>query len=590
MTGTILNNTYKLEQELSRSSNFILFRGINLETQHHVAVKTVLPAVLESHPDFTEHFLAAAQDCARLTHPGINSIIEAGQDQGILFATTNFIEGRPLSQYMQKHGTLTIEETAAIVAELAAALNHIHAKGYIHRNIKPDNIILWKGSLTPIFTDFGILKPEFIYPEQAGAHTIVSPEQAAGLPYTASSDIFVLGFLTYVMLTGKQPFQDGEQKFSAPPVRLRNMLPEVAEDVEKAVMRALSREPAYRFATAGDFARAFCKDILPHIEDTLDAARTAQHKARPDHTKSPVREQGAPLVPAMATQPHTTQPTFAPGNMCAEHPEYKAVSYCIRCGKPLCPQCERLENGRPHCGVCRPTGARARLSRSAQQIKPGKAAMQSARASLRKPLWNKELRRIAAVSLDGLAIMLGSVPMTFLFWAVSIKLMPEVHGLTFPVSYYVSLLFTGSIYYIGAHYRWGRTLGKHALGLNVRHTDGRPLTLLGAAWRWVGFLTALIWAFVGFWLMQNLFNMISLARRIGGAESLGAGMAILLRAISVLVFLILASGALITFVGKFKRGFHDILAGSIVINLEWMERRIASESQGREVPGPVHRQ
>lgn len=584
MSDLILNSTYRLEQELARSRSFILWRGADVNTGNSVAVKTVLPEVLERHTDFAQIFIDAARDCARISHPGVNSVIEAGADQGLVFAAANLIAGAPLSERLRKHGALTLEETAVIVADLTAALNHVHAKGYLHRNLKPENIMLWKGSLTPILTDFGILKPEFIYPEDAEQGEAATPEDAAGQPYTVASDIFALGAMAFTMLTGAQPFQGEtpDARFASQPLRLRSLLPDAPEEMERAVLRALSPDPAQRFETAVDFARAFCAQILPHIDAKLGSGQNEPQPAR-----APMQARTGPLVPP--APPPSAPQGFNTGGMCFEHPDRKAAAFCIRCGKPLCPECEKLENGRPLCGACQPSGVKAGLIRSAQSVDAAGEAAHTAVEGIRKYLYNKELRRIAAVLIDIPAMMLASLPLMFLFWAVSIKLMPEVHGLTLPVSYYVSLLFTGSIYYIGAHYRWGRTLGKHVLGLQVRHRDGRALTLQGAFWRWVGFLTGLIWAYVGFWLMIKLMHMIALARRIGGAESLNAGVAMLLSAACVFMFLVLASGAFITFIGKFKRGFHDILASSIVVNQEWMERRLASESQGRKVPGPVHR-
>lgn len=582
MPHTILNNTYRLEQELSRSASFILWRATNVNTGHGVAVKTVLPEAAERHPDFSEIFVQAAQDCARITHPGINAIIEAGQDQGLAFAAANLVNGASLSERLRKHGALTIEETAVITADLAAALRHIHSKGYLHRNLKTENVLLWKGTLTPILTDFGILKPEFLYPGDADPDQAAAPELLSGQPYAVTADIFALAAIAFMMLTGSHPYREepGQVRFASQPQRLRSFVADAPEDAEKALMRALARDPAYRFESVAEFARAFCGAILPHLGGKFDPKPEA-----PRATRAPMPAQAGPLVPAAPQQ--SPPQTFDTGGSCFTHPDRRASGFCVRCGKPLCPECEILENGRPLCAACRPAGA-ARL-RPAQAMGAAEDAVHKAGKGVLKYLLNKELRRIAATLIDIPAVMLAALPPMFLFWAVSIKLMPEVHGLTLPVSYYASLLFVGSVYYIGAHYRWGKTLGKHVLGLQVRHKDGSALTLQGAFWRWIGFLTGLIWAYIGFWLMLKLVRLITLAKTIGGAGAMHPAITALLMAASALVFLVLASGAFITFIGKFKRGFHDILASSIVVNQEWMERRIASESQGRKIPGPVHR-
>ena len=377
MIGTVLNNTYKLEEELAEGTCFTVYRAVNVETGHAVAVKTVKQEIIDRHPDFPQMFLSTAQDCARLSHPGINTIIEAAQHDGTLFAATNFIEGRTLGQELARRGTLSAEEAAAIVADTAAALHFIHTRGYIHRNIKPGNIFLWKGSFTPVLTDFGLLKPEYIYPEEAGPESMLAPEQISGRNYSAASDIFVLGALAYLMLAGSKPFSGDtpEQKFSALPMRLRAVVPDVPATMEKAVMRAMAQDPAYRFASAADFARDFCVAVLPHIEEKLDAARAAAPREQPGPApdKTAPHDTNKPLIPARK-QPRDTANT---GNHCAYHPDREAAAFCIRCGKALCPECEQLASGRPHCSECLPPGHSTGVADSVKKINPSEQAGQA---------------------------------------------------------------------------------------------------------------------------------------------------------------------------------------------------------------------
>jgi uncharacterized RDD family membrane protein YckC len=580
MIGAVLKNLYEITDEIARGDTTVTYCAVNRTASYAVAVKAVYPEVAASIPDFANIFLSTARECGHTAHENLNPIIETGLEHGILFVIVNFVQGDTLREYIRKRGRLSLEETALILNGVAGAVGAIHARGYVHHNIHSNNVMIWQGTLRPTLMDFGIVKPEFLAPPplDALAHReYVCPELLRGGIYTTASDIYSLGLLTYEMLTGRMPFEPGAARATDPPAPLSALAPDVPPEAENAIMRALATDPQYRFATAGEFAQALSRDVMPHL---------SQAPAQPKLRSPAVPMAPATAVPFFDTTP-TAEPLAAPQKaVCANHPESEAAAFCITCGKALCPACERPVDGRPFCPQCFSTQRRRRLTSRLQKIAPPET-VEKWRAALSKRLFNKELRRLCALLIDTILVLMLAVPLMLIILLVSMPLMREVHGLTAKVSYYLSLLFTATVYYIGAHYRWGRTLGKFLFGLVVTHTDGKPLTFLGAFWRWIGFLTALIWAFIGWGIALWALGILNLARQSSMGGGMNTGAYFLVKAGAVMLAVITSLGVGITFVGKHKRGFHDILAGSIVKFEEEMERRIRSvEGKARKVPGP----
>ncbi|HEU4828363.1 MAG TPA: protein kinase, partial [Gemmatimonadales bacterium] len=265
---------YLLDRELGRGGMATVYLARDRKHDRQVAIKVLHPelAVLLG----TERFLREIRVIATLQHPHIVGLIDSGvfgPDDGELagrpYYVMPYVPGQSLRERLEREGQLAVKEALRIAGEVAAALDYAHRHGIVHRDIKPENILLAEGSA--LVTDFGIA----LAVEQAGGERMtqtglslgtpsyMSPEQAMGeRAITARSDIYALGAVTYEMLTGEPPFTGPTVQavvarvLSEPPRPIRSTRPSVSAEVEAAILRALERIPADRFASAAEFAAA----------------------------------------------------------------------------------------------------------------------------------------------------------------------------------------------------------------------------------------------------------------------------------------------------------------------------------------------
>jgi serine/threonine-protein kinase len=261
-----LADKYRLERELGQGGMATVYLAHDLRHGRQVAIKVLKPelaAVLGA-----ERFLAEIKVTANLRHPHILPLFDSGGDV-FLYYVMPLVEGESLRGRLDREQQLPVDVAVQIAGEVAEALDYAHAHGVVHRDIKPDNILLEGGHA--VVADFGIA----LAVAQAGGERItqtglslgtphyMSPEQAAGdRAVDARSDQYALGALTYEMLTGEPPHTGATAQaiiarlMTETPRSIRTARPAVSLDVEAAVQRALSKPPADRFATCGDFARA----------------------------------------------------------------------------------------------------------------------------------------------------------------------------------------------------------------------------------------------------------------------------------------------------------------------------------------------
>lgn len=247
---------------------------------------------------------------------------------------------------------------------------------------------------------------------------------------------------------------------------------------------------------------------------------------------------------------------------CKEHPERTAAAFCVKCGAPVCVECIVEVRDRPHCAVCGSlarAGTRPKGGLRAPDFGVVAGAIQSRFVG---PLGNKELRRAAALLIDLACVFVLAMPVSFVFRIVGMSmLLPEVAGFGYFFSTYVGLMLVGPVYFVVTTWRGGRGLGKRLVGLRVQRYGGGRLSLAASVWRLVGALTAVIWALVGWWLCSWMFRVVDLA-----SERLTVPYILFFKGCGVAALLIFSTGVLISFIGRHKRGFHDILASSVVIS------------------------
>ncbi|HEY3220952.1 MAG TPA: serine/threonine-protein kinase [Gemmatimonadales bacterium] len=249
-----------------------VFRARDNALNRDVAVK-VLDVELAPSPNVAERFLREAQTVARLEHPHIVPIYKVGRQDEIFYIIMRCIDGPSLGDLLERHQKLSISDAARIARQVADALAYAHSHDIVHRDVKPDNVLLDKSGHV-LVTDFGIAKAA--QAAQAAPRTsqltsegmiigtpqYMSPEQASGDNLDGRSDIYSLGIVLYQMLAGTPPF-DGPssasilaQQLTQPPAPIRRERPDVPEEMAVVLDRMLDKNRAKRFQTAGEVSRA----------------------------------------------------------------------------------------------------------------------------------------------------------------------------------------------------------------------------------------------------------------------------------------------------------------------------------------------
>jgi serine/threonine protein kinase len=265
-----LGDAYTIEGEIGRGGMGVVYRARDERLQRRVAIK-VLPPELAFQQDIRERFTREAQTAARLSHPHIVPIHSVGEGQNLVYFVMGYVDGESLAARIRRRGPLPVEEVRRIMKETADALGAAHALSVIHRDIKPDNILLEGTRGRVMVTDFGIAKALSTSSGATltgvgvaiGTPAFMSPEQAAGeRNIDGRSDLYSLGVVTYQMLTGKLPFNAPsvagilmKQITEAAP-DIRRSRPDIPEDLALAVARCLEKDPESRWPTADALRRA----------------------------------------------------------------------------------------------------------------------------------------------------------------------------------------------------------------------------------------------------------------------------------------------------------------------------------------------
>ncbi len=285
---------YEVEGELGRGGMGIVYRARDTRLKRSVAVK-LLPPELAYRTEIKSRFLREAEMAAQLSHPNIVPIYSVDEKDGLVYFIMACVDGDNLGKQMATRGPLPVAEVRRIMREVAGALAFAHARKFIHRDIKPDNILVDKDDGRAIVTDFGIARAV-----QDGAETrltatgiaigtpaYMSPEQCAGeREIDGRADLYALGTLGYQMLAGRLPFEATStpallvKQLSEKPRPIVERRPDTPPDLAGIIMRLLEKDPAARFGTADELAAA------------LDGRISSGYKAPPaNRTPTPLMSQ-----------------------------------------------------------------------------------------------------------------------------------------------------------------------------------------------------------------------------------------------------------------------------------------------------------
>ena len=257
---------YSLERELGRGGMGVVFLARDVALDRPVAIK-LLPPGLSATETSRARFLREARTAARLSHPHIVPIHAVESHDDLAFFVMSYVDGETLGERVRREGPLPLHEAMRIVQEIAWALGHAHAHGVVHRDVKPDNILIERGGGRALVTDFGIARLEertdLSDPRGiAGTPRWMSPEHAAGDPVDARSDIYALGLVAWFALTGRHPFEAEsllalrQRQLSEPAPSVITMQPAAPPPLARVLDRALARDPVDRFQSADEMAEA----------------------------------------------------------------------------------------------------------------------------------------------------------------------------------------------------------------------------------------------------------------------------------------------------------------------------------------------
>jgi serine/threonine protein kinase len=261
-TQAVSGGRYRLERPLGRGGMASVYVARDSELERDVAVK-LLAENLSDDSTFRERFVREARLAARLSHPNVVSVYDAGEDGGRPYIVMELVEGETLADLLAR-GRVPPDQARALALQAAEGLAHAHEAGLVHRDIKPQNLILRDDGTLKI-ADFGIARAaEATALTQAGTvlgtAAYLSPEQALGEAVTPAADVYSLGAVLYELLTGQPPFEFeslgdlAEQQGRMEITPVRELAPEVRRELEDVVMHCLARNPGYRPPTGAALA------------------------------------------------------------------------------------------------------------------------------------------------------------------------------------------------------------------------------------------------------------------------------------------------------------------------------------------------
>jgi serine/threonine protein kinase len=260
VVGELIAERYELEELVGSGGMSSVYRAHDRLLERHVAIK-VLHEQFTVDGDYVERFRREARAVAQLSHPNIVTVIDRGEQDGRQFIVFEYVDGENLKALLQREGPLPEREAIELSLQIARALGFAHEQGLVHRDVKPQNVLLHDGAEAKV-TDFGIARSLDVKGggltqtgTVMGTSDYIAPEQARGSRVDAQSDVYSLGAVLYELLTGEVPFAGDNfvavamQHINQPPPSVRERRPELSPCVDAVVRRAMAKEPRDRFGS-----------------------------------------------------------------------------------------------------------------------------------------------------------------------------------------------------------------------------------------------------------------------------------------------------------------------------------------------------
>lgn len=285
---------YKIEKEIGQGGMARVYLGYQSSVNRAVAIKVMTPS-LATDSTFSERFVKEAMNCAALNHPNIITVYDAGCVENQHYIIMEYVEGGDLAHRLDQ-GALELDKALSIVRQIAEALGYSYARGFVHRDVKPENI-LFREDDTPVLVDFGIAKAATNQTMMTQAGMVIgsphymSPEQTRGLEVDGRSDLYSLGVVLYEMLCGKKPY-DATDPFAIAVMHTSDPIPQLPaqyRQLQGVLEKLLAKNPEDRYADAQELIMALDKIPDEPVDEFATRIMPAENIAQPMPSPAPLK-------------------------------------------------------------------------------------------------------------------------------------------------------------------------------------------------------------------------------------------------------------------------------------------------------------
>ena len=301
---------YQVRRILGKGAFGAVYLGFDVQLDREVAVK--VPLLENADSEFEKRFLAEARQLAKLSHPGIVTVFDVSTDEGLCYIASDFLDGLNLNQWLKNNKPDWVE-SSMIIANVADAIAHAHAMSTVHRDIKPDNILMVDRpeGLRPVVVDFGLAVNEETSAGERGQITgtpnYMAPEQVRGQGHRIDgrTDIYALGVVFYRMLCGRLPFRSPKltellnQIIDDEPQPPRQLLHSIPTEVEQACLKAMAKRVTKRYSTAADFAADLRQVVDRHQSGSMSSNAAVPVPAQVSEPTAPSVSTAIPTAPSI---------------------------------------------------------------------------------------------------------------------------------------------------------------------------------------------------------------------------------------------------------------------------------------------------